>query len=433
MLLRSKSTPLTLTYRSHMHRDEEIYLMLKELLRKQLSRIQSLSLSVGASGQRWSTLLPFLHHAPLLEYLELDLAHRDQTTLILSSPLIKHLSLRRCGLACDTPASVLCNLRFLDISHPPKSAKLSITQLWVILSQTSLLKTLDIIEGLVDLEHPDQGLALRQTLTPIQLDVLEKMSLSCDPFSSALIFDFLTFPRNIRFIQSSQPTIQASQLEPSLTCMKYLGQKLGNAVDGMIFGLMLGTEVSCWISSNPKTAVSMRSAATLRINSHIIQAQIRTPHQIQMSLNEAFCQSLPLHRLSSLAITDEVTFATWSLFSDLPYVEHVRVSSFSKDPLLQVLSRGMIVEPGTDTGARPSFTSLRTLTLVGWHLDQDMRLFSQRTTMTAAQGVGMCLKLRHKAGLHLELLHLKTYEEVSTDNRRLLEKYVYQLRVTDGA
>ncbi|KAG6807680.1 hypothetical protein H0H92_006723, partial [Tricholoma furcatifolium] len=328
MLRRSTSTPLTLSYsyrRCRRERDEQILTMLNEVLSKESSRIQSLSVSLAAKmGSRLSDLVPFLHSAPLLEYLELHLKEdprEPQKILVLSSPLIRHLSLKRCSLAWDAQAvaSTFSNLQVLEICDLLTSTKLSITQLLAILSQAPLIEYLSVVDGLADLEHPDQGLALRQTLTPVNLSLLKEILLNCDPCSSALLFDFLTFPGNVDSIRySPMVSSRESPLEPVTCSMKSLGQRFGNAIDGMILQLMLSDGVHCWMSTPKKTTLS--GAATLQIEPPPIWKFVRP-------IRDAFCQSLPLDQLSTLILkaNANLTPTMWLFFGDLPNLEHVRV------------------------------------------------------------------------------------------------------------
>ncbi|KAG6824188.1 hypothetical protein H0H92_007742 [Tricholoma furcatifolium] len=419
MVRRSRSTPLTLSYSCIRH-PPKIWTTLKEVLSKESSRIQSLSVSLAAKmGSRLSDLDPFLHSAPLLEHLELQVAedYREvQRSLILSSsPLLKHLSLKRCGLAWDAAASTFSNLQFLEISTPPRSTNLSIPQLLAVLSQAPLLEYLSVINGIADLAHPDQGLALRQTLTPVTLGLLKEISLDCNPCSSALLFDFLTFPGNIDLIRYSPMMFIGDQLEPFVTCLNRLGQRLGNAVDGMISQLMLGySEVQCWMSLNSSKSTFSGVEATLQISPTDAYGHCSP------SLRDAFWQSLPLDQLSTLIVAENtsLTTAMWSFFGDLPNLEDIRVTS-NEVPLLKVLSRG-IHKADADTAICPSFIGLQRLVLVKWQGD----LYpDSEHYVDVARSLCECFDLR-QAGLHLKLLELNSCRGFSEDDRKLLEKCV---------
>ncbi|KAG6828795.1 hypothetical protein H0H92_006734 [Tricholoma furcatifolium] len=423
------STPLTINYEDNILAMPRTYNTIKEFLEKNSSRIRRLSLvEHSASGIRSEglekKLLGFvtpLQHAPLLEHLDLHSPvfsdYTGQVTLVISSPLT-HLSLQGYRLSWDLPVSTFKNLRYFCISDLPRKMRASMAQLWIVLSQAPLLKTLKVVRALEDVGH---SLSTPQTLVPVSLEFLEEIELRCYFSAAVLFFDSLIFPKNIGFIKFT-PSVNGDDPQQFIPYMKDLGQKLSKAVDGAISQLQLRAGAACWKTCHSDSSSWIcEERPTIEISlSHII-------FSIVPPLTHVFWQSISLDGLTALDAQEYVSLPkqSWALLGGLPNLECVRLTYNNLDFFLQIFYWTM---EDYKAARRPSFLSLRRLNVVGCHLDRPLR---PPKSLSMARMMYLAFKFRAKEDLQLEELKIERCTAVTVQDRDSFSQHVINF-IWDG-
>ncbi|KAG6829158.1 hypothetical protein H0H92_005502 [Tricholoma furcatifolium] len=429
MLRRSMSTPLTIKYEDGVFcAMPETYNAIKEFLEQHSSRIGRISLvDPSESGvnhreieeQKLIGLVTPLRHAPLLKHLDLHSPaltdYTGQTTLVISSPLT-HLSLQGYRLSWDLPACNFKNLRYLCISDLPQNMRASMTQLWSVLSQAPLLKTLKVVRALEDVGHSLS--TPPQTLVPVNLEFLEEIELHCYFPTASLFFDYLIFPKTIGFINFT-PSISGDDPEQFVPYMKDLGHKLNNAVDGAISQLQLHKIAACWKSCNCN-----RSESWICEESPTIQIDFRHSYLQFITvapLAHAFLQSLSLDGLTSLDVNKYVSLPkkSWAFLGGLANIECVRLTHNNIVFFFETF-HWTIVE-NYKAARCPTFVSLRRLSVIESDLDYPLR---PHKSLSTARTMYLAFKFRAKEGLQLEELKIERCTGVTVQNRDSFNQYV---------
>ncbi|KAG6910755.1 hypothetical protein DXG01_008287 [Tephrocybe rancida] len=422
MVQRSKAAPLTISYvgslcsRSSGPKAERSHFILKTVLCSHLSRLTSLALKITSSSsqshasemvkERFTTLLGFLEQpAPLLEHLDIRNSYLSDTVTLpngiaAASPRVAQITLWGCGMAWE--AAAFKHLKALAVTYLPENLRPSATQVLSLLSQTPLLEWLSIGSPL-----SSSGTLPPQTTT-VNLGRLNHITIRGDLSDCAYLFSRLAFSKNARKIFIHILSV-STQHDSSVSWMELVGQRFDHGIDNDISRLVLGNEIKCWKSKEPRM-------------SEYTDPNIHIRHPIYFPAGRlGFLQSLSQNQLRSLEITVvNIEEDTLLLVGDLPHLERLSVVS-NELTMLKVLRRRMTTKQDSVTPwplLRPAFSALQTLTIVKWALG-----LTQDDKDVATQ-LATCFRLRSKAGLCLELLELKECEGLYQEDLGHLRKRI---------
>ncbi|KAG6876436.1 hypothetical protein C0993_003166 [Termitomyces sp. T159_Od127] len=307
--------------------------------------------------------------------------YSENIKLSLELPRLRRLTLLGCAVMWKV--SCFANLRSLTILDLPQDIKPTIHELLDMLQRTPLLEEFSVTCIKHSRELHDTPAQYR---TPVHLQYLVCITITCNLLDCFFFFDHLDFSRKAREITLHITSTRTYRKDlNSVTVLRDLAQKIDNQCDGQVQELVVDDPLQFRMSED---------LCRLTFCTVIVKFISRG-----LEDREAFWKSLHLDQLSSLDICEDFdSVEQWSIFSNIADLKTIRITS-ENGHLLEALGRSTSPEPHTVSLA---FPALKHLT-ISWNIlvendDSGQRVLDQIVT---------CLELRNSMGLALECLRLE--------------------------